>query len=316
MYKSFYGLKRNPFEISPDPHFYCPTPQHNEALACLHYGIHRKKGFVVVTGEVGTGKTLLLQCLFRWLSTHQVAFSHVFHTRLSSIEFLQYVLSDFGLPIHGKNKTELLIQLNHYLINRHRQGATTALIIDEGHLLDWEVLEEVRLLTNLETVQQKLLQIILVGQPELDDKMDSADLRQLKQRISLRCRLKPLAEEELRGYVQRRLELAGSSFDGNALFSEDAFAAIAHYSTGIPRLINTICENALITGFARQQKLISREIIEQVAEDFRLSTTSGTKKPRPVETSVEEMLRVMHLSQPAREAGPKLAVQGGRGTKE
>ena len=308
MYKQFFGLKRNPFEISPDPNFYCPTPLHNEALASLHYGIQRRKGFVVVTGEVGTGKTLLIQCLLRSLSRTQTAFSHVFNTRLSPIEFLQYMLADFGLPTKGKNKSELLIQLNSFLITRYRQGLITALIIDEGQLLDWEVLEEVRLLTNLETVQQKLLQIILIGQPELDDKLDSTELRQLKQRVAFRCRLKPLADEEIRSYIGRRLELAGLTAQPQTLFPGTALMEIAKYSNGIPRLINTICENALIAGFARQVQSISPEIIEQVAVDFHLNTSSGTLRPRTTEkpVTIDELLRMMRLLQTSKESETSL----------
>jgi len=299
MYKQFYGLKRNPFEISPDPNFYCPTPSHNEALASLAYGIEKRKGFVVVTGEVGTGKTLMIQCLMRWLSTHRIAFSHVFNTRLSPNEFLRYLLADLGLAIAGKDKSEYLQQLNHYLINRFRQGSTTALIVDEGQLLDWEVLEEIRLLTNLETFTQKLLQIVLIGQPELDDKLDSSELRQLKQRVAFRCRLKPLSQEETRIYVQRRLELAGAAANKESIFGEKALAPIFHYSHGIPRLVNTICENSLIAGFASQKERITPEIIEQVARDFRLDENSSIH-PTPRKNGErsamrEELYRLIQL---------------------
>jgi len=274
MYKQFYGLTRSPFEISPDPRFYYPTPLHNEALANLLYGIKRRKGFVVTTGEVGTGKTLLLQCLMQWLTKNQIAFSHIFNPRLTVIEFFQYFTADLGLPAEAKNKSELLIQLNQYLISRYRKGSTTVLIVDEGQLLDWEVLEEIRLLTNLETVQQKLLQIILVGQPELEDKLDSSNLRQLKQRISFRCRLEPLSREELKKYVYRRLEVAGARPESHELFPEDTLDRILRYSKGIPRLVNTICESALITGYARQVRTITPEIIDQVAKDARLEETN------------------------------------------
>ena len=276
MYKQFYSLTRNPFEISPDPRFYYPTPRHNEVLANLLYGIKKRKGFVVATGEVGTGKTLLLQYLMQWLNKNQIAFSHIFNPRLTVIEFFQYFSSDLGLPSGGKNKSELLIQLNRYLISRYRNGSTTVLIVDEGQLLDWEVLEEIRLLTNLETVQQKLLQIILVGQPELEDKLDSSNLRQLKQRIAFRCRLEPLSQEELRTYVYHRLDVAGASSSTADLFPEAALDRILHYSRGIPRLVNTICESALITGYARQIRSITPEIIDEVAEDSRLE-----QKPQP-----------------------------------
>jgi len=270
MYRHFYRLARSPFEISPDPRFYCPTPLHNEALASLLYGIKQRKGFVVTTGEVGTGKTLLVQCVMQWLTKSQIAFSHVFNPRFSAIEFLQYFSSDLGLPAANKNKSELLIQLNQYLIGRYRNGSTTVLIVDEGQLLEWEVLEEIRLLTNLETVRQKLLQIILIGQPELEDKLDSSNLRQLKQRIAFRCRLQPLSQEELRRYVYHRLEVAGASSPAADLFPEAALERILRYSQGIPRLVNTICESALITGYARQIRSITPEIIDEVAEDSRL----------------------------------------------
>ena len=274
MYKQFYNLTRNPFEISPDPRFYCPTPLHNEALANLLYGIKKRKGFVVATGEVGTGKTLLLQCLMQWLNKNQIAFSHIFNPRLTVIEFFQYLSTDLGLPSEGKNKSELLIQLNQYLIGRYRKGSTTVLIVDEGQLLDWEVLEEIRLLTNLETFQQKLLQIILVGQPELEDKLDSSNLRQLKQRISFRCHLEPLSREQLKNYIYRRLEVAESRSPSAELFPEVTLDRILSYSKGIPRLVNTICESALITGYARQVRSISPEIIDQVAIDSRLEETA------------------------------------------
>jgi general secretion pathway protein A len=271
MYKPFYGFQRNPFEISPDPNFYYGTPLHNEALASLVYGVERRKGFVVTTGEVGTGKSLLVRCLLQWLKNKQIAFGHVFHTRLSPLEFLQYLIADLGLPANG-NKAELLIQLNHFLIGQYRRGSTTVLVVDEGHLLGCDVLEEVRLLTNLETIEQKLLQIILVGQPELEQKLDSPGLRQLKQRVTFRCRLKPLSDEQTKAYIAHRLQIAGGDSHLSALFPELAISAIIQHSHGIPRLINTICENALIEGFARQIYTISPEIIHQIAADCRLDS--------------------------------------------
>ena len=274
MYRQFYNLERNPFEITPDPTFYCPTPLHNEALAGLRYGIEQRKGFVVTTGEVGTGKTLLIQCLMRWLDKSHIAFSHVFNSRLTVVEFLQYISADLGLASANKNKSELLVQLNQFLIDRYRKGSTTVLIVDEGQLLEWDVLEEIRLLTNLETVRQKLLQIILIGQPELEDKLESTNLRQLKQRIAFRCRLEPLTEGELRAYVYRRLGVAGASSHAcEYLFPIATLNRIFPYSLGIPRLVNTICDSALITGYARQLLSITPEIIDEVALDARLETS-------------------------------------------
>ncbi len=272
MYRQYYSLKKSPFEISPDPRFYFATPLHNEALASLVYGVKKRKGFVVTTGEVGTGKSLLIRCFLQWLTKNQIPFSNIFNTRLSPLEFLQYFVADLGMPVIN-NKAELLIQLNHYLISQYRKGSTTVLVVDEGQLLDCEVLEEIRLLTNLETAEQKLLQIILVGQPELEQKLDSPALRQLKQRITFRCRLKPLTEEQARAYIAHRLEIAGATFETGTLFPERTVAAITHFSRGIPRLINTICENALIEGYARQVRSITPEMIFQIVEDARLDST-------------------------------------------
>ena len=211
MYKEFYGFTQNPFEVSPDPYFFYPTPAHTEALANLVYGVLHRKGFVVVTGEVGTGKTLLVRCLQESLTRNNVAFGYVYNPLISVSEFLTYVINDLGLrlPINC-TKSACLSCLNDFLMQRSRKGLTTALIVDEAQLLSWELLEEIRLLTNLETSKHKLLQIVLLGQPEFERKLDSPQLRQLKQRIGLRCSLKPLTLHELRGYIDQRLRLAGA----------------------------------------------------------------------------------------------------------
>ena len=271
MYKRFYGLTRSPFELSPNPYFYYPTPLHNEAFATLNYCVLRRKGFVVVSGEVGTGKTLLLRCLLDALNHNQIASAFVYNPRLSVSEFLAYVLSDLRVPFTGRTKGEMLTQLNNYLLVRSRRGTTAVLVVDEAHLLSWELLEEIRLLTNLETSQHKLLQIVLVGQPELDCKIDSDELRQLKQRIAMRCRLQPLGLKDLRGYIRWRLELAGAESHGLKIFSNEAIEAIHNFSCGIPRLVNTLCENSLISGYGRQAKQITVEIVREIATDLRLN---------------------------------------------
>jgi len=274
MYKQFFGLNRNPFEISPDPFFYHPTPRHNEALANLHYGVGRRKGFIVITGEVGTGKTLLVRCLLSELRKGNIAFGYVFNPLLTTVEFFQYIMADLGLPYAGRSKTEILLDLNRFLIQRHARGLITALVVDEAQALRPELLEEIRLLTNLETSQQKLLQIVLLGQPELEAVLDSPELRQLKQRIALRCQLQPLDEEQTKAYVRSRLERAGAKPE-SPVFSEEALSTLHEYSRGIPRIINNLCENSMVSAYARQQKPVTPNIIEEVADDFRLSPSSA-----------------------------------------
>jgi len=296
MYKRFYNLQRNPFDITPDPSFLFPTKKHNEALAALYYGVKRRKGFVVLTGEVGTGKTVLVRCLLQILQRANVAFAYVFNPLLSPIEFLQYALGDLRLPTSGKNKSELLLELSSYVIARHRKGLTTVLVVDEAHHLSTEVLEEIRLLTNLETGESKLLQILLIGQPELDEKLDSVDLRQLKQRVALRSHLNSLDLEETRGYVYRRLQIAGST-NPSELFPMETIFELHRQSRGYPRLVNTLCENALIQGYARQERSVRPEVIEEIAADFRLNvlhptTVEGDKTAAP-STEVERAARTL-----------------------
>jgi len=269
MYKQFFGLTRNPFEISPDPYFYHPTPRHNEALANLHYGVGRRKGFIVITGEVGTGKTLLVRCLLSELRKNNIAFGYVFNPLLPVVEFFQYIMADFGLPYSGRTKTEMLLDLNRFLIQRHARGLITALVVDEAQALRQELLEEIRLLTNLETSQQKLLQIVLMGQPELEIVLDSPELRQLKQRVALRCQLQPLDASQTHGYVLSRLERAGAPPEP-PVFSEEALGKIFEYSRGIPRIINTLCENSMVNAFSCEQRPVTADMITDVAADFRL----------------------------------------------
>ena len=271
MYKAHFHLSRNPFDLTPDPNCFVPTPRHNEALAALYYGVRRHKGFVVVTGEVGTGKTLLLRCLLRLLeNSKDVAYAYLFNSRLSPTDFLQYVLSDFGMPASGRNKCELLLDLSNFLVERGSKQMTTVLIVDEAHDLSADTLEELRLLSNLETTEDKLIQIILVGQPELDKKLDSNELRQLKQRIALRAQLGALTAQQTKEYIEQRLRIAGADPNAPSIFSPEAVDSVYAYSRGYPRLINTICENALIGAYARQLSLVTPAIVDDVAGEFRL----------------------------------------------
>jgi len=273
MYNTFFNLKQSPFEISPDPSFFYGAPQHKEALTGLYYGINVGKGFMVLTGEVGTGKTLVVRCLQDLLDKKRVAFAYVFNPRLSSNEFLSYIAADLGLSPRPTQKSDLLIGLSRMLIERHRRGVTTLLVVEEAQHLSPVLLEEIRLLTNLETPRGKLLQILLVGQPELAKKLESPSLRQLKQRIALWFRLHVLSEEESSRYVQCRLKLAG---DGNAeIFNAPALEQIYRYSQGIPRLINTLCDNALMSAFALHKLQVSPDLIEEAAADLALNCVNG-----------------------------------------
>lgn len=296
MYQAYYNLQRAPFEITPDPSFLFPTKRHNEALAGLYYGVRRHRGFVVLTGEVGTGKTLLLRCLLHfWKQNKDVAYAYLFNSRMLPIEFLQYVVNDFRLPAAGKNKSELLLELQNFVVTRGEQRLTTVLIVDEAHHLSADTLEEIRLLTNLETTQDKLLQVLLVGQPELDEKLDSLELRQIKQRISIRVQLEPMNREETKGYIERRLQLAGASSRTDPLFPVPTIAAVYRHSRGIPRLINTICENALITAYAKRMQVVTPDIIDGVAADLRLGVihTPEMKKECPSDSDIRDAVRTL-----------------------
>lgn len=324
MYKRFYNLQRNPFEITPDPWFLFATKKHNEALASLYYGVKRRKGFVVMTGEVGTGKTLLVRCLLQILSRANVAYAYVFNPRLSPTEFLQYIAGDFGLSASAKSKSELLLEISSFVIDRYKRGCATVLVVDEAHHLSEDVLEEIRLLTNLETPEQKLLQILLIGQPELDDKLDSTSLRQLKQRIALRSSLSALVLEETEGYVYRRLQLAGNTNPAE-LFPRNTIVELHRQSRGFPRLINTLCENALIHGYARQSRTITPGMIAEIAEDFRLNvetrlapeeSDAGNGHGMEVQQAAKTLLDLYSYLRNARESRADLRVVVGAGARK
>jgi general secretion pathway protein A len=276
MYKEFYGLRANPFNVNPDPRYLFLTRHTEEALACLTYGIQSRKGFVLLTGEVGTGKTTLINKLLEWLRLQQVATAFIFNSRLNVPQFLDYMMADFGVPCDSKAKSQILLRLYNWLLDRYRAGETAVLIVDEAQNLSDEVLEEIRMLTNLETFTEKLLQIVLVGQPELEQKLKQPQLRQLRQRLTLRAKTHALTLDETKAYVQQRLRIAGSN--GQQIFEPEAVAAIHRYASGIPRVINLLCEHCLVSSFVDQQKVVGPAVVEGVARDFDLgdNTTSGT----------------------------------------
>ena len=268
MYKSFYGLKENPFNVNPDPRFLFLTKQIEEALTGLMYGIQTRKGFITLTGEVGTGKATLINRLLDWLHHRRARTAFLFNSRMNSSQLFDFILAEFDIQCESKSKSQQLLKLNHWLLERYRDGETVVLIIDEAQNLTYPVLEEIRLLTNLETSTEKLLQIVLSGQPELEEKLKLPQLRQLRQRIMLRCRTTPLSEEQTREYIAERLRIAGAS--GDPIFSVKTIEAVHVYSLGIPRVINLLCEHSLVNGFVEQQRPIQPKIVEEVAHEFQL----------------------------------------------
>lgn len=263
MYLSFYGLKEKPFNATPDPRFLYHSPGHREALAQLLYGVQERKGFILLTGEVGTGKTTLLQALLRQLNGNtEVAF--LFNSKLPFDGILEYMLEDFGIARAGASHAQRLFALNNFLVERCYAGQNTVLILDESQNLEPQTLEQVRLLSNFETPGEKLLQILLVGQPELKARLQLPELRQLKQRIGLRCHIPALTPEETRGYIRHRLQIAGAHDAG--LFTDRAISRLTRYAGGIPRIVNILCDHCLLFGYADQKRQIDRNIVEQAIE--------------------------------------------------
>jgi general secretion pathway protein A len=275
MYRTFYGLIRPPFEMTPDPGFLYLGETHREGLATLVYGVRSRKGFVMLTGEVGTGKTTLLHALLAQLDASTDS-AYIFNPCLEPLDFFRLLFDDLGIEETCVSKAEYLLVLNHYLIDRLQNDRTVLLIIDEAQNLSREMLEEVRLLSNLETPNSKLIQILLVGQPELGEMLDRDDLRQLRQRIVLRHELKPFDADELEAYVEERLRLAG--YTGKGIFKRSALRELFAVTGGVPRLVNVVCDGALLTGYGRDQAILDAEIILEVANDLHLNQDPITAK--------------------------------------
>jgi general secretion pathway protein A len=268
MYNAFFGFSESPFSLSPDPSFFYRSEQHEEALANLVYGVQSRKGFIVLTGEVGTGKTTMLECLRDYLEAQFIEFAFLFNSRINSDQFFEMIAYDLNLDCERTSKTDVLFALNQLLVEQAQDGRTVVLIVDEAHNLEWEVLEEIRLLGNLENRNGKLLQIILSGQPELDRKLDAPNLRQLKQRVVLRCNLQPFSLRNAVEYIESRLEKAGMT--EQSIFSEELMAELHIRAQGIPRVINAICDNLLLTAFAMERKTCNTEMLDEVCRDLRL----------------------------------------------
>jgi general secretion pathway protein A len=278
VYRAFFGLKDDPFSLSPDPTFFYRSEQHEEALSNLIYGVQARKGFIVLTGEVGTGKTTMLECLRDYLDQQSTEFAFIFNSRINSDQFLEMVAYDFELRCNKSSKPEILAALNQMLVGQAQRGSTAVLIVDEAHNLEWDVLEEIRLLGNLENRRGKLLQIVMAGQPEFDRKLDAPNLRQLKQRIVLRYNLAPFNEENTTKYIASRFATAG--LPEQTIFSTELVSEIHTRSQGIPRLINAICDNLLLTAFADASKTANVEMLDEVSRDMRLEWGRGARGRR------------------------------------
>jgi general secretion pathway protein A len=280
MYKSYFGLKENPFNVNPDPRYLYLTKQIEEALTGLMYGIQTRKGFITLTGEVGTGKTTLVNRLLDWLRQRRTRTAFLFNSRMNTSHLFDFILAEFDIPCESRTKSQQLMKLNQWLLERYRAGETAVLIVDEAQNLTYPVLEEIRLLTNLETSTEKLLQIVLSGQPELEDKLKLPQLRQLKQRITLRCKTAPLTKEQTHAYIAERLRIAGTT--GEQIFSLESMDAVHLYSMGIPRIVNLLCEHSLINTYVEQERVVTPKIVEDIAREFQLDEIDPIPPPNSV----------------------------------
>ncbi len=285
MYTEYYGLVRAPFEMTPDPSFLYLGEAHREGLATLVYAVNSGKGFVMLTGEVGTGKTTLLHALLAQLDS-QTNSAFIFNPRLDPMGFFRMLFEELDIGPACDSKAEYLLALNHYLIEKLAVNERVLLIVDEAQNLSVEMLEEIRLLSNLETPTSKLIQIMLVGQPELQDLVDQPALRQLRQRIALRHHLRPFNESEVAEYVKERLQKAG--YTGRGLFKKRALKELFEITGGTPRIINNICDGTLLLGYVRQESLLGPDAVREVAHDLGLvgkdeieneDSSRGEKKP-------------------------------------
>src|SRR5579863_9504568 len=280
MYQRFFGLKESPFNVNPDPRYLYLTRQIQESLAQLTYGVQNRKGFILLTGEVGTGKTTLLNRLLDWLHGQRVATAYIFNSRLDVNQLFDFIMAEFEIPCESREKSQVLLRLNQWLLDRCRSGETAVLIVDEAQNLSAEVLEEIRLLTNLETSTEKLLQIVLTGQPELEEKLKLPELRQLRQRITLRCHTTALSLEETFGYIAERLRIAGANSE--PIFSKEAIQTVHMYSRGIPRVVNLLCEHSMINAYVDSLRPVPAHLVEEVAREFQLDEIAPVAGPGPL----------------------------------
>lgn len=277
MYERFFGLKESPFRVNPDPRYLYLTSEIKEALAGLMYGVKARKGFVTLIGEVGTGKTTLINRWFEWLNQQQIRTAFIFNSRVNTTQLFELILGEFDISCASRSKSQQLMKLNHWLLERHKAGETVVLIVDEAQNLTYPVMEEIRLLTNLETATDKLLQIVLSGQPELEEKLKLPQLRQLRQRISVQCKTSPLTNKQTHEYIAERLRIAGAN--GQPIFSAKAIDVVHKYAHGIPRVVNLLCEHALTNAYVEEQRPIQPPIVEEIVRELQLDEIAPIAPP-------------------------------------
>lgn len=307
MYESFFGLRERPFDLTPNPRFLLMTATHREALANLQYGVTGRKGLTLLLGEAGSGKTTLIRAALGQWETPGYAIAYLNNPTLTRDEFLEYLTGSFGLnPAAASSKARFLSELTAFVMRRHEKNQITGLLIDEAQSLSTELLEEVRLLLNIETPSDKVFQVVLAGQPELATRLNEPGLRQIKQRVALRCGLETLGVQDAAAYVAGRIQVAGGV--AGHVFTREAVMAIHEHSAGIPRVISVICDNALLAAFASGRRPVAREIVEEVCRDFDLkraveigADSDGTTIPSP------ETLSVLKV-----DAAPEVGDGGGR----
>jgi general secretion pathway protein A len=266
MYCRFYGLKERPFNVTSDPSFFFLSQSHKEALSHLLYGVSQRKGIIVITGEIGAGKTTLCRAFLNQLN-HTTRTAFILNPYFSDVQLLEAIVNDFGIKMRTKTRLSMIWELNKFLLHESQQGNNVALIIDEAQNLKPQALEQVRLLSNLETEKDKLLQIILVGQPELKRKLKLRQLRQLQQRIAIRYHIPPLEKRDITHYIYHRLGVAANN--GNRIhFTDDAIQKISDFSRGVPRLINIVCDRALLAGFNHENFIIDIPIIKRCLDEL------------------------------------------------
>jgi general secretion pathway protein A len=290
MYEEHFGLKMSPFALGPDPQFIFLTDKVREALAILSYGASARKGFIQLVGDVGTGKTTLLNIFLDWLRERGDSAAFICNPHVKPDEFLDLMWADLGIDRNVPLKSQMLLRFNQWLLERYDSGRLAVLVVDEAQQLSPEVLEELRLLTNLETPNHRLLQIILSGQPELETVLENPALRQLRQRITLRCRTTPFTQAQTCAYIQHRLRVAGAA--ERLIFSPSALASVHFYSKGIARIINVLCEQAMIDAFCDSSDRVTANIVTKVARDVVGSAALRDATPAQRETLLRDEEKV------------------------